>query len=169
MKPKSKIRSSLLLALGAATLAISSASAQTNYFWDQNGATANTGGSGAWNTTDNFWRSGSDTGTLGAWVNAGAAPFNTATFAGTAGTVTLTSAITAGGLTFNTNGYTVTGNTLALAGGSTPIINIGNSSYTATISGIVAGTNGLEKTGAGTLTLSAVTPTPAAQRSMLAR
>ena len=150
MKPKFRHLRSLAIA-SSVMLCVSSASAQTDYFWDQNGATAGTGGTGAWNTSDNFWRSVSATGTLGPWVNAGAAPFNTATFGGTAGTVTLGTGITAGGLTFTTGGYTITGNTLTLAGTSAPIINA--TTGTTTITSIIAGTDGFQKSGGGTLVL----------------
>ncbi len=58
MKPKSKIRSSLLLALGAATLAISSASAQL--YWDSNSTTDGAGATptGTWGV-DNYWNTDS--------------------------------------------------------------------------------------------------------------
>ena len=53
-------------------------------------------------------------------------------------------------LTFNTSGYTVTGNTLTLAGAS-PTINVAGG--TATIYSVVAGSAGVNTTGAGTLIL----------------
>jgi len=61
-------------------------------YWDANGATAGTGGTGDWNTTDTTtWRNGSAGGTQQAWVNQ-----NNAVFGGTAGTVTLKENITVG-------------------------------------------------------------------------
>ncbi|MEY3394711.1 MAG: toxins and related Ca2+-binding domain, partial [Verrucomicrobiota bacterium] len=108
----------LLLAACTSLLALSSASAQTTYFWDQNGDTAGTGGTGTWNISSNFWRSVSDTGTLGTWVNAGAAPYNDAVFGGTAGTVTLGQAISLRNLTINTASYIITGETLNFTSGN---------------------------------------------------
>lgn len=134
-------------------LAASSASAATRYWdggsadilTDGNGASA--GGAGTWDTTLLNWDAGASPHV--AWNNSNN---DTAEFAGTAGTVTLGTGITAGGLTFNTAGYTVTGSTLTLAGASAPILNV--STGTSTISSDLAGTNGLEKTGGGTLILS---------------
>lgn len=107
------------------------------------------GGAGAWNTTDLFWDPmGTDPVIADnlAWINANN---DTAIFGGTGGTVTLGVPITAGGLRFDTAGYIVTGNTLTLAGGGTI-----NTVADATISSIVAGGAGLNKTGAGVLSLS---------------
>jgi autotransporter-associated beta strand protein len=146
MKPNSILRHFLALA-GSSLMAMSSASAQTNLFWDQDGDTTTaTGGTGTWNTS-NTWRSGSSTGTLGDWSDG-----NVAVFGGTAGTVTLSAPVSANGLTFNTTGYAITGSTLTLTGASAPILNV--STGTSTISSDIAGTNGLEKTGSGTLILS---------------
>ena len=102
-------------------------------------------GAGTWNTTTTNW--GTSTGgpyDAAIWSNA--TP-DSAIFQGTAGTVTLGGPITAGGLTFAVDGYTVTGNTLTLSGTTTV------SAGTATIASLVAGSTGLTKAGAGTLTL----------------
>lgn len=125
------------------------ASAATRY-WDINGNTAGVGGTGTWDTTSAFWNT-SATGTGGtvtAWNNSN---LDTATFAGTAGTVTLGVPITVGNVTFTVTNYTLTGSTLTL-GGVTPTIT-SNTGVSATVSSILAGTAGLTKAGAGTLTL----------------
>ncbi|SHO67718.1 autotransporter-associated beta strand repeat-containing protein/T5SS/PEP-CTERM-associated repeat-containing protein, partial [Pseudoxanthobacter soli DSM 19599] len=76
---------------------------------------------------------------------------------GTAGTVTIAGATNPQvvGMDFMTDGYTVTGQGITLAAfaaGLTPAIMV--DSGTATIASVLAGTAGLEKTGAGTLILS---------------
>ncbi len=94
-----------------------------------------------WDTTTANW-----TGSV--WGNAAAdqAIFGTAG----AGTVSLTAAINANALTLNSTGYTLSGGTLTLSGTTPGIAAIAD----AAISSILAGTAGLNKTGAGTLTLS---------------
>ncbi|WP_210215488.1 autotransporter-associated beta strand repeat-containing protein, partial [Pseudoxanthobacter soli] len=81
-----------------------------------------------------------------------------AAFAGTAGTVTVDTtngAVGATGLTFISSGYVVAGDDLTLANGSaTPAVNVDGAGTTATISSSISGSDGLEKTGAGTLVLS---------------
>jgi len=75
-----------------------------DYYWDANGSTAGTGGTGVW-TASNTWRANSSTGTLGAWPNLGN---NNAFFEGTAGQVSVgTTAVTMGTGTalFNVTGY----------------------------------------------------------------
>ena len=68
---------------------------QAQLFWDQNGATAGTGGTGTWNaTTATNWRNGSETGALQAWATG-----NIAILGGTAGTLTMGVATTANGIT----------------------------------------------------------------------
>ena len=122
----------------------------TTLYWDVNGTATGTGGTGTWDLSTPYWNSASDgvTGPMVAWNNAS---LNTAYFGGTAGTVTLGTPITANALTFNTTGYTLSGGTLTLAG-TTPTITV--NSGTDTISSVIAGTAGLTKSGAGTLSLS---------------
>lgn len=75
-----------------------------DYYWDANGSTAGTGGTGVWTTT-NTWRLTSSAGTLGTWPNSGN---NNAFFEGTAGQVSVgTTAVTMGTGTalFNVTGY----------------------------------------------------------------
>jgi autotransporter-associated beta strand protein len=72
--------------------------------WDRNGAAAGTGGTGEWNTTDNFWAIGA---TLGTWPAPPAG--GEAVFAGTAGNVSLPSPITAKYVSFESTLYTLSG------------------------------------------------------------
>ncbi len=127
------------LLLGCFTL-WSTPSQAADFIWD--------GGTNTWDDgTTPWWNGGS------VWTNS----FNnTAVFGAAPGTVTLGGAITAGGLTFNSNGYLVTGNTLTLgagAGSLSPVIAVNGIDARATISSILAGTNGFTKTGVGTLLL----------------
>lgn len=136
----------LLLSCGSAAMA------QTTFFWDPDGnATSFLGGNGTWNTSSSFWRSGSQTGTLGTWTSASN---NNAVFTGTPGTVTLGGNITLNQLRLLSTGYTVApgvGTTITLGGsaGTTGITALGSH----TVSSILAGTNGLFVGGPGTVTL----------------
>jgi len=146
-----------LLSLAAAFLGLillavfpQSVSAQTDFFWDQNGAPSGTGGTGNWDTSSSLWRSGSSTGPLGIWSTG-----NNAILGGTAGTVTLnTTGIAVTGLTFLTAGYTVAGsatNILTFTG-TAPVIDV--STGTATFStGRIEGTSGFTKGGTGSLVI----------------
>jgi autotransporter-associated beta strand protein len=97
----------LLKAVAAITLALAVTTASAaDYYWDANGASAGTGGSGTW-TTANTWRLGSAVGTLGNWPGA----TNNAFMEGTAGTLTLSSSVTMG--TTGTAFFNVTNYTLA--------------------------------------------------------
>jgi fibronectin-binding autotransporter adhesin len=124
-------------------------------YWDANGGTTGTGGTGAWNTTSSLWRDGSTTGTLGTWPNV-VSPPDAAVFGGTAGTATIADATTiaANSLTFETTGYVVarTGTGQLSLAGTSPSITV--TTGTVTISSVISGTEGLVKTGAGQLTLS---------------
>jgi autotransporter-associated beta strand protein len=91
----------LLLLLNA-----SSGIAQTLH-WDQNGATAGTGGAGNWGTAGT-WRLGSDTGTLQNWDNGGLV---TAVLGGTGGQVAidtlLPTGVTMSALNVDSAGYSI--------------------------------------------------------------
>ena len=143
---------SVLCSALAAVLATSvpSAASAADRYWDANGTTIGSGGSGTWNLSNLNWSPNGD-GVSGPfqlpWNNA---LLDNAIFGGTAGTVNLGTPITAHNLTFNTAGYVLTGNTLTLGGASPTITTAGS----ATINSIIAGTSGLIKAGAGTLQLS---------------
>lgn len=147
---RSVLHRALVAALAACV--IPGAGAATRY-WDVNGTTAGSGGTGIWNLTNLSWGPSGD-GTTGpfasAWNNAA---LDDAIFGGTAGTVTLGAPITAHNLSFNTSGYILTGNTLTLAGASPTITTNMTSTGFARIASIIAGTAGLTKAGDGTLQL----------------
>ncbi|MCA0014763.1 autotransporter-associated beta strand repeat-containing protein [Mesorhizobium sp. B292B1B] len=120
-------------------------------YWDANNSGIGIGGTGTWDTSTSSWNTtGNDV--AGPFTTWNSATPDNAIFQGTAGTVTLGAPITAGSLTFNVNGYNITGSTLTL-GGATPTITAAGS---ATINSVIAGSAGLTKAGAGTLTLSGV-------------
>ncbi len=105
-------------------------------------------GNGTWDTSSNAWWNGTG---VQAWSNAAG---NDAVFGagnGPAGTVSLSTSITAGNLVFNAAGsgnYLLTGGTLKLAAGTI------TANEDATIQSVIAGTAGVTKAGACTLTLS---------------
>jgi outer membrane autotransporter protein len=130
-------------------------------FWNGNGLATSTslgGGDGTWSTTSMTWTDANATVTAAMQPQPGFAIFG-----GAAGTVTIDSvdgAVTATGLQFASDGYTLQGDTLTLVGtgGDAPIIRVGDGSsagagFTATIDSVIAGTDGLAKTDAGTLVL----------------
>ncbi len=124
-----------VLALGAASIAGLQAA---DFYWDADGAGAGTGGTGNWAAVD-FWRDGSDIGTLGSWGTG-----NKAILAGTAGTVTLGASgsgnFTPSGISVTTNGYTITSSSsernlvaagsLDLSGNVSLILDLNNSNGT---------------------------------------
>ena len=126
-------RIAILLMAVAAMVFTEPARAQTTLFWDANGATSGTGGTGNWLTTG-VWHSGSSTGTLGDWADG-----NRAQFSGTAGTVTLNGPVSATGVTLTVSGYTISG----------------ANALTLTSTSASSGAQALEATYTGTSTISA--------------
>jgi fibronectin-binding autotransporter adhesin len=132
----------------------------TLHFWNANGQASGStqgGGSGVWTATSAHWTDA--TGSVTAPMNP--AP-GFAVFAGEAGTVTVSDAdgvVHVEGMQFASDGYQVTGDGVALAG-TDGEIRVGDGSaassdYVATITSVLSGTNGLRKTGEGTLRLHA--------------
>ncbi len=131
-------------------------------FWNANGLASTTtsgGGDGTWSTTAPVWTDASGSVTVAMQPQPGFAIFG-----GTSGTASVDNtgaAVSANGLQFASDGYVVDGDTLTLASasvGSMPIIRVGDGSsaganMTATISAVIAGTDGLDKTDLGTLIL----------------
>lgn len=127
-------------------------------YWDPDGnATGNNvdgsglGGSGTWDTTNTrWWNTTSDV----VWPNTNVdrAIFTSPYLAlFPTKTVTLSGSITANHLKFEQWGYNLTGGTLTLAG-TTPGVYV-NMGQTATIDSLIQGTDGLVKSGKGTLRL----------------
>jgi fibronectin-binding autotransporter adhesin len=129
----------------------------TILYWDgdNNGTNSTIGGAGTWDISLNKWdpdAADNADGDNAIWNNANN---DTAFFGGNAGEVALGSAITAGGLVFGSDGYVITGDTLTLAAASglgSPTINVAAFSH-ATIASQISGSDGIAKTGNGTLFL----------------
>lgn len=119
----------------------------TGLYWAASGS----GGSGTWTGAGTTFATDATFATSGLGIGSG-----TVVFAGTAGTVTLGEAISvASGLQFSTTSYVVADSTLTLSGANLAANTITvDSGVSATISSVIAGSNGLTKSGAGTLTLS---------------
>jgi autotransporter-associated beta strand protein len=107
------------------------------------------GGTGTWSAANTNWASAA--GTQGNGIQS---PTGTLLFGATAGTVTVSGGVNAAaGLTFSTDGYTVTNSAITLTGTNAASNTITTAtSVGATIASQLAGSNGLTKAGAGTLT-----------------
>jgi autotransporter-associated beta strand protein len=124
-------------------------------YWDPNGRSPASGGTGTWDNTSSLWRNGSLTGSLQAWAS-GANAF----FGGTAGNVTVTSAgVTADVIQFtNSTGYLLpsSGGTLTLTGagsiGNPPTLIVAGG-LTAEIDNQISAVNQQWLGGGGTLIL----------------
>lgn len=134
-------------------------------YWDGttvSGTAAIAGGNGTWNTYvsgNTNWGDADPPTTHGVWSQG-----DIAVFTGSAGTVTVdtnggASGVQAGGLHFAQTGYVVTGDELTLDAATSDNlaeIAVGPAAGTvATISSVMNGASGINKTGAGTLVLSA--------------
>ncbi|HEX3602126.1 MAG TPA: autotransporter-associated beta strand repeat-containing protein, partial [Lacipirellulaceae bacterium] len=142
----------------AVLTAAAAAHAQTDYFWNNTGLAATSGGSGTWDTFTPNWDTSTDPTIVNnyIWTNSGSERANFGNVGTSAGTVTLGVPITAYGINFSQANYVITNggvgaNTLTLSGTGGVI----NSNVAATINAQIAGNVGLTKTGSGALTLNA--------------
>lgn len=143
--------SNLILGLAALVLGFSlSAQAQTtNLVWDPAGT--GTDGGGTWNASSLVWTNPVDGGADIAWRNSTSDIAVFGVGSGAAGVVGVATVVTNGGITFNAPGsgnYIITNGTIYLGGTATISNNVD-----ATIGSVIAGTSGLIKAGAGTLSL----------------
>ena len=123
-----------------------------NLYFDANGSTAGTGGTGTWDgtTADRFTNSANDT--FLRWVDSLTGSNHTAVFGGTAGTVTVSGTVSPTNLQFATDGYQLNGGTIAFFGSASSITT--DSGVSASISSVLSGSGTLTKAGTGSLTLS---------------
>jgi autotransporter-associated beta strand protein len=120
----SPLLAAVLLGLAATVSIAPSSLLAIDFYWDANGSSSGTGGTGTW-TTNNLWRNGSATGTLGNWTSSAT---NNAYFGGTAGVVSIGStAVTAGTAFFSTTGYTLQTDASGTTRIYTGAISLGNS------------------------------------------
>ena len=153
--PKLISRACLFAAAALLSVGAPPSARAANIFFDQNGATAGTGATGAASFNGAFWVNAGAGTTIPGTAAAAAYTFTNADVAyfigGTVQTITLASATTLNGINDQT-GMTFAAQTFTLAG-TTPTINV-LTAKTTTISSVLAGTAGLTKAGAGTLVLS---------------
>jgi len=119
--------------------------------WDSNSNTSGIGGVGTWTSSGSTWA----TSAVGTST---AAQTSTAqlVFQGAGGNVNVSGTVSpANGLRFATNGYSISGGTIQMSGANAASnsVEVGTG-VTALISSTLTGTNGMSKTGAGTLNLS---------------
>ena len=160
------------LALAAAVMTTGIAANAATLSWDPSAGVATpSGGTGNWDLSTLDWsNSAADI----AWTDVSATGTDTAVFGGTAGNVTLGANLSALGLQFTTTGYTIGGtgtltlgtggiNASSLTTGTTTLNNnmtlaglggwnVGTGA-TVTANGIIGGTGGITKTGAGVVNL----------------
>ncbi|SFN24619.1 autotransporter outer membrane beta-barrel domain-containing protein [Variovorax sp. OV329] len=149
------------LTAALALLAATPAGAQSTVYWDQNGIASGSGAvpTGTWSTSTGGWTESATgtTGTSALWVNNGShAVFSAG--ADAVGNYTVTVDNVSAGAVFYRNAapssqLTLTGSTLTLAA-NTGIPQVDVASGTLRIDSGIAGTQGLQKTGTGTLVLS---------------
>jgi autotransporter-associated beta strand protein len=115
--------------------------------WYGDGVTA--GGSGTWSAAGSEW-SGDGGTNIGTWASTNRAFFGT-----TGGTVTVAAGGVSveNGITFDVDGYTLTGDAVTLSGATAADNVISTTSGTAIVSSEIAGSAGMTKAGAGTLSL----------------
>jgi hypothetical protein len=119
-------------------------------YWDTNGASSGLGGAGTWDqgTTSNWSGSSTGAGSGHFWAN----DLNTY-FGGTSGTVSVGSGgiTVSGNLFFSSDAYTIQNNSITL-NGTSQTIDV-DSGLKVTISSVIAGSSGFNKTGSGGLVL----------------
>jgi fibronectin-binding autotransporter adhesin len=155
---RQRVRAAYLIAPAAFALGFTPLARAATLDWDPAVTGGTTlGGAGTWDNVglSNWWDGVGVVQSQWNSVNG-----DVARFGGTPGTgaVVIGAGVNANGLVFSTGGYTLSGATLTLDDPNAtllkPLVQVTNLADTATISAVLAGTVGFEKTGAGTLVLS---------------
>lgn len=159
--------SAVALAAVMSLLSASPAGAQSALYWDINGATAGAGGAtpnGGWSTAATNWSTATAGNVAtGAWVNGSTAVFAAGTDATGSYAINLANDLAAAGLTYRggtaSSQLTLSGaNILTLTGTTMPQVTV-DANTTLSVNTVVAGTDGLLKSGAGTLALAGINNT----------
>ena len=158
--PKLISRACLFAAAALLSVGAPPSARAANIFFDQNGATAGTGATGAASFNGAFWVNAGAGTTIPGTAAAAAYTFTNADVAyftgGSVQTITLASATTLNGIN-DATGMTFTAQTFTLAG-TTPTITVA-SGKTTTMQSVLAGTAGFTKAGAGKLVLNTTAKT----------
>lgn len=146
----------LIILLVVVGVSVNSAQGQILY-WDTNGATSGAGSSpaGTWSTasSDKNWTTNSaGTVTSVAWTNGNTAVFSAGTDATNSYTVTVSGNVSTSGITVQEGNPTLSGGIVTFSDSSPDIVVATGS--TLTFNSQIAGTNGITKSGAGTLVVS---------------
>lgn len=140
----------MLLGLGLGI----SAGAQTMLYWDANSSTAGAGSSpsATWSTSSwhKYWNDNSGgTTSPERWTNGRYAVFSAGSDATGSFTVTVSGTVRTAGITIEEGTPTFTGGTINFSDASPDFVV--NSGLTATVNSVISGSNGLTKSGTGTL------------------
>ncbi|HVU18689.1 MAG TPA: autotransporter-associated beta strand repeat-containing protein [Candidatus Didemnitutus sp.] len=143
------------LAVVWAILGLASLTAQTTVYWDTNNGTAGAGSTptGTWSTSNSNknWTTNSagTSNSLATWTNGNNAVFSAGTDAVNAYTVTVSGTVSVSGITIEEGTPTFTGGTINFSD-TTPSFVVGTG-LTSTINSVISGSNGFNKSGAGTV------------------
>ena len=145
------VRFGVRLAVSLLAVGLAASPALAQLYWDGgvlNGGTVGPnadGGPGTWNNTLTNWDTLAAGGADSAWI-----PGGDAIISGAAGTITVDT-VDVGSIFFANNGHTLSGGTITMTGAA-PTIGVSFNDG-ATISSVIAGTNGLTTGGNGVLVL----------------
>lgn len=121
------------------------------FIWDSNGNTDGVGGTATWSSSNGNWAT-NDSGTTTAAQNLN----QQLVFRGTGGVVNVEGTVSPrSGLRFESSGYTISGGTIQMQGTSASVNSVAvDPGVSTSIGSVVSGSNGMSKTGDGTLILS---------------